>query len=33
MPRFSLSDEITLKNGLILMTCLIKHGYKFYPQT
>ena len=25
-------DDITLKNFLILMTCVIKDGDKFYPQ-
>ena len=27
-----LPDDITLKNAVILMTCVIKDGNKFYPQ-
>ena len=27
-----LSDDITLKNDVILMTCVIKDGDKFYQQ-
>ena len=27
-----LPDDITLKNVLILMTCVIKYGDKFYPR-
>ena len=27
-----LPDDITLKNVVVLMTCVIKEGNKFYPQ-
>ena len=27
-----LSDDITLKNGVILVACVIKDDNKFYPQ-
>ena len=27
-----LPDDITLKNTGILMTCVVKNGYKFYSQ-
>lgn len=26
------SNDITLKNTVTLMTCVIKDGHKFYPQ-
>ena len=27
-----LPDDITLKNVVVLMTCVIKEGNRFYPQ-
>ena len=27
-----LPDDITIKNAVILITCVIKDNYKFYPQ-
>ena len=29
---YKIRDDITLKNAVILMTCVIKDGDKFYPQ-
>ena len=29
---YKIPDDITLKNAVILMTCIVKDGDKFYPQ-
>ena len=29
---YKIPDDITLNNAVILMTCIIKDGDKFYPQ-